>query len=108
MGLSARKDRRHSGAHWALTSDTLAAAANERPIADLHAGNVGNRIPRARLAIEGNGQIARARSDVSAHQPSSSLIDCARTLAIRSISSSVETIGGPRQMMSRAAPVPPG
>ena len=46
VGLAARMHDGHAGAHRALADDQLAAAGDQRGVADLDAGHVGDRIER--------------------------------------------------------------
>ena len=62
--MSARKDRSHAGAHRTLANNQFAFAFNQRGVANLDAGNVGDGVELVRRSIKWNTEIARATSFV--------------------------------------------
>src|SRR5205823_9515882 len=61
-GKSTRQHGRHTGADRSLADDELAAARDESRMADEHAVDVGDRIERARRAVEGHAEVTGART----------------------------------------------
>ena len=61
VGLAARVHDGDAGAHRALADDELAAAGDQRGVADLDAGNVGDGVERARGAADRQLEIALSR-----------------------------------------------
>ena len=58
--FSPRQDRGHAGADRALADFDFSFAADQRRVADLNASDVGDRVERARGAVEGNAEGASA------------------------------------------------
>ena len=54
------EDRGDAGAHRALADPERALAADDRAVADLDAGNIGDRVQRPRRAVEGDAEVAGA------------------------------------------------
>ena len=61
VGLAARMNHRHAGAHGPLADDQLAAAGDQRRVAHLDAGHVGDRIERPGGAADRQLEIALSR-----------------------------------------------
>ena len=54
IGAAAREDHGHTGAHRTLAYDQLAFAADQSGVAYFHSFDIGDRIQRTRVAVEGH------------------------------------------------------
>jgi len=82
---SPRQDRRDAGPDRALADDELALAPDQRDVADLDAGDVGDRVERPRGARKRDAEVARPGLRVGAYatKTTSGRRRCAKGRAMR-------------------------